>query len=168
LSRVLAASMVVLGVVGAHHMIALMRGAPVSLPLISAWLLVTPLALGIQIRAGSAWLQRSLERARDQLEGRVRERTEALARSNASLMLENAERRAAEAALRASEERWRTVSELSSDLSFSFRVDASGAIVDSWMTDAVERLTGYRFDELEGNGSRQIVHPDAPDGSGPR
>ncbi len=160
LGRLLAVSFVVLAGAGTFHLWNLMRGASVSLPLMASWIVLGPPLFGVQIRAGIAWLQRSLERDRNELEDRVRERTGELARSNASLLLEVAERRAAEKALRSSEERWRTVSELSSDLSFAFRVKPGGEVEEQWATDALERLTGYRPGEIEGDGSRQIWHPD--------
>jgi PAS domain S-box-containing protein len=160
LGRLLGASLALLTVVGVAHLALLVSGAPASVPALTLWLVFGPPLFGVQVRAGTAWLQRSLERARDALGDRVRERTQELARSNASLLLEVGERAAAVAALRASEERWRTVSELSSDLSFAFRIQRDGRAEEDWVSDAVERLTGYRRDEIAGDGSLPVVHPD--------
>ena len=54
----------------------------------------------------------------------------------------------------------RTLSELSSDYSYSLRVEPDGTFVTEWMTDAVERITGYTFDEIQARGWRPIRHPD--------
>jgi PAS domain S-box-containing protein len=159
LSRLLGASLAVLALVGIGHLALLASGAPASVPALLLWLVFGPPLFGMQVRAGTAWLQRSLERSRDALNDRVRERTEELARSNASLLLEVGERSVAEAALRASEERWRTVSELSSDLSFAFRVQRDGRVEGEWVGGAVERLTGYSREELS-DGSLRNLHPD--------
>jgi PAS domain S-box-containing protein len=60
--------------------------------------------------------EKALRAAHDELELRVRERTSQLARANEELRSEIAERRRAEEALRASEERWRTLVENAPDL----------------------------------------------------
>ncbi len=52
-------------------------------------------------------------------------------------------RHAAEAALRVSEERYRLISELSSDYAFANRIAPDGSIVREWITDAFTRITGY-------------------------
>jgi len=69
------------------------------------------------------------------------------------------ERKHAEQALRESEERYRTVTELISDYAFSMRVEPDGTLVDEWVTaDSFIRLTGYRSEEI---GTRYILyHPD--------
>jgi PAS domain S-box-containing protein len=81
----------------------------------------------------------ALVRARDELERRVAERT---------------------AALRASEERYRLVSELSSDTSFGVWVRPGGGIEREWLTRGVERLTGYTAEELDAIGWMGRLHPE--------
>jgi PAS domain S-box-containing protein len=60
--------------------------------------------------------ERALRAAHDELEIRVRERTSQLARANEELHSEIADRKRVEEALRASEERWRTLVENAPDL----------------------------------------------------
>ena len=64
-----------------------------------------------------------------------------------------ADRRAAQRRGRAarSEERYRVVSELGSDLAFGFRIDLDDHMYDGWVTDAYSRITGYTLDELTGH-----------------
>ena len=158
--RYLAVSLVALAAAGVAHLLWLLEGGGPSLPLLAVWLIATPPLLGVQLAAGAAWMRRSVERSRDALELRVHERTRELALANESLRLEVAERRAAEEALRVTEERWRTVSELSSDLSFGYRLDGSGGIEVAWVTDAVERVTGFSPADMSGPDRPRIIHPD--------
>jgi PAS domain S-box-containing protein len=142
-SRILALSLVALAIVGAAHVYLQMRGVSSSLELLSLWFVAAPPLLAAQFWGGNAWTHRALEEQRAGLEERVRERTQELARANASLQLEVAERRKAEAALRASRERWRAVSELGSDLAFSYRILPGGKVVAEWLSGAMEKTTGY-------------------------
>ena len=129
---------------GVAHVVALLHGVGPLLPLLSIWMLATPLLLGMQIQAGGVWARRLLERTRDELEVRVAARTAELAQANASLS--------------ESELRWRAVSELGSDLSFAYRIEADGGSAVEWTTDAVFRLTGYQAEELLRLRPR-VVHP---------
>ncbi len=52
------------------------------------------------------------------------------------------------AALRASEERYRLISETVSDFAYAARVTEDGTIIPEWVTDAFFRLSGYSPDEL--------------------
>ncbi|MBN1824878.1 MAG: PAS domain S-box protein [Candidatus Eisenbacteria bacterium] len=54
----------------------------------------------------------------------------------------------AEQALLDSENRYRTVSELTSDLTYQLRMEPDGRLVPEWVTGAIERITGYRFGEI--------------------
>ena len=99
--RWLALSFWALTVLGVGHLLVLMQGHGASLPLFALWVGATPALFGVHIAAAAAWLNRAVERARDELEVRIAERTRELAAANASL--------------RASEERWRGVSQLGSD-----------------------------------------------------
>ena len=72
------------------------------------------------------------------------------------------ERMLAEQALRASEERYRRVSESISDYAFSFRIDERGDLYIEWLTDSFPRITGYTVEELLGkpNPLHLYIHPD--------
>jgi PAS domain S-box-containing protein len=106
---------------------------------ISIGIVTMPFFLGIQLRAAAEWARRDLERV-------IARRTAELAQANASL--------------RASEERYRTVSELGSDLSFGFRVRNDGSVAGEWVTDAFEGITGYSPSELSQEEWRGVIHPE--------
>jgi PAS domain S-box-containing protein len=62
---------------------------------------------------------------------------------------------------RRSEERYRTVSELTADYTYALRVDADGDQRAEWVTGAFERITGYRVAELEPrSGWMSFIHPE--------
>lgn len=62
--------------------------------------------------------------------------------------------------LRRSEERYRVISELSSDLAFSFRVRGEASWPE-WLTGSVERTTGYTQEELGRRESwERLIHPE--------
>ena len=83
-----------------------------------------------------------------------------LKRSNKKLGRENKERRQAEASLRQSKERFRIVSELTSDLSYAFRVEHNNTLNLEWVTGA-RRITGFDADELAKIGGwTKLVHED--------
>jgi hypothetical protein len=108
-------------------------GAPLPDPLIGAWVLGASLTLALQIAAVS-------DRTRDALEQRVEERTSELAQSVSVLEEQIAERRAAEAALRESEDRYRILSEMGSDYAFAMRVDRDVATHFDWGSEPRNRL----------------------------
>jgi PAS domain S-box-containing protein len=110
---------------------------------ISVGIVTMPFFLGIQLRAGAEWARRDLERV-------VSQRTAELAEANASL--------------RKSEERYRTVSELGSDLSFGFRVRDDGSVAGEWVTDAFEAITGFGPGELSRDQWLQLIHPEDREG----
>lgn len=67
----------------------------------------------------------------------------------------------AETALRASEARYRAVSELTSDYAFSFSVTPDGELKCDWVTDAFIRITGFLPHELDAHGGLlALIHPD--------
>ncbi len=81
--------------------------------------------------------------------------------SNEKLASENSERRQAEASLRQSEERFRIVSELTSDLSYAFSVEQDNALNLEWVTGAMIRITGFNGHELAKIGGwKNLVHKD--------
>src|SRR5262249_40354420 len=64
-------------------------------------------------------------------------------------------------ALRQSEARYRTVSELASDYAYAVRLEPDGQGVLEWVTDAFSRITGFTVQDLAaGVGLDRIVHPE--------
>lgn len=71
------------------------------------------------------------------------------------------ERKATEARLLESEERFRIVSEMVSDYAYSYRVNEDRSVEREWTTDAATRITGYSPEELlHQNTWLKAVHPD--------
>jgi PAS domain S-box-containing protein len=62
--------------------------------------------------------------------------------------------------LRESEERYRIVSELSSDYAYSYRLAPDGGVALDWITRAFTRITGYTADELKDGVLLPVVHPE--------
>lgn len=58
------------------------------------------------------------------------------------------ERKQIQLALQASEERYRMVSELTSDYAYFFRINPDGTQYREWITEAVVRVTGYTTEEM--------------------
>ena len=81
---------------------------------------------------------------------------------NQGFMLDITERKQAEEVLRESEERYRIVSQLTSDYAYKDRVDEDGNITPEWMTESFSRITGYTSEEAGAPGFWQkFVHPDS-------
>ncbi len=60
-----------------------------------------------------------------------------------------------------SEERYRLISEVISDYTFSTRLDARGELDHHWVAGAFERITGYTYEEYVARGGwRAALHPD--------
>lgn len=72
------------------------------------------------------------------------------------------ERKRAEEALRASEERYRIVSQSISDYAFSFRIEEDGTVFLEWLTESFTKITGYAIEEFLGkpNPWNKYIHPD--------
>jgi PAS domain S-box-containing protein len=136
------------------------KGPPQPELLVGAWILGGSLTLALQIAAVSDRTRESLLRVRETLEERIEERTAELARSVSVLEEQIADRRAAEAALRQSEERYRILSELGSDYVFALSVDRDRNITFEWASAGMGRITGFGPDELDGHGWLKLVHPD--------
>ncbi|MFS8117114.1 MAG: PAS domain S-box protein, partial [Microcoleus sp.] len=68
----------------------------------------------------------------------------------------------AEAALRASESRYRIMSEMTSDFAYSFNILPDRTSVCEWMTEAFTRITGYTPSEIKTSRGLQFdcIHPD--------
>ncbi len=143
--RALPAALVLLSGVGALHLWLQAASQPQDW-LLTLWMFVTPPMLGLQLRVGAEWTRRHLVLARRELEHTIAERTAELARVNESL--------------RRSEERYRTVSELSSDLSFGFKVWHDGRVQGGWVTDAFTRMTGFDVSEMTGDRWLALMHPE--------
>ena len=90
--------------------------------------------------------EEELQKAHDELESRVEERTAALARAAELLKLELAERRHVEESLRLSEERFRSVAQTAGDAIIT--IDSRGKIV--FWNHAAEGIFGYSADEAMG------------------
>ena len=98
----------------------------------------------------------------DALERQGRKRTDELLRVNASLQAEITERRQAEEALKTNEERYRIVSQSTSDYTFSFHFAEDGRLVLDWLTESFARITGFSTEEIQ-NHTHPLslyVHPD--------
>lgn len=80
----------------------------------------------------------------------------ALLQHLASRTIRNSLRRA-----RASEQRYRLISQVSSDYTFSTELDPSGNMRLNWVAGALEKITGYTFDDYVANGGWLAhLHPD--------
>jgi PAS domain S-box-containing protein len=143
--RLLAPSLLLLTGAGALHLGFHASGRPLDWVVV-LWMLATPPLLGLQLRVGAEWSRRHLTRAQRALEDTIAERTAELARVNASL--------------RESEERYRVVSELSSDLSFGMRLLPDGTLALEWITDAFGRLTGRVPSEMDDASWLALIHPE--------
>jgi two-component system, cell cycle sensor histidine kinase and response regulator CckA len=70
-------------------------------------------------------------------------------------------RKKAEAQLRRSKERYRIVSELTSDFTYAFKVEPDGSLAKAWVSGALPKITGYSPAELSAQGGwGGIVHPE--------
>jgi two-component system cell cycle sensor histidine kinase/response regulator CckA len=63
-------------------------------------------------------------------------------------------------ALRISEERYRLISEVTSDYAYSLLVETDGTLMCEWTTDALTRVTGFTLDEVNERGWESLVHPE--------
>ncbi|MDZ4766318.1 MAG: PAS domain S-box protein [Chloroflexota bacterium] len=71
------------------------------------------------------------------------------------------ERKQAESALIASEERYRIITELISNYAYSYLVKPDGNTVREWLTEAAfTRVTGYTPAEVDAKGTGLLYHPD--------
>jgi PAS domain S-box-containing protein len=134
--RLLAPAMLVLAVAGVMQLLWLASSGPM-LQLVPMWLVVAPLALGVQIQAAANRLRRALRRG---LEERVAARTLELA---------------------ASEERYRAISELSSDFAFKLRIARDARLTREWTAGAFEATLGWRPEDIDGHGWLRLLDPGA-------
>jgi PAS domain S-box-containing protein len=62
-------------------------------------------------------------------------------------------------ALRQSEERYRLISEISSDYVYSLRVEPDGRLTCDWVTDPFTRITGFTAEEINPRGWKSLYLP---------
>jgi PAS domain-containing protein len=91
--------------------------------------------------------EQALRKVHSELELRVARRTAELARVNDELLLEIAERRNAENALREGEEKYRELVEEINDIIYA--LDPDGTL--TYVSPAIESLLGYSREEVEGH-----------------
>jgi PAS domain S-box-containing protein len=117
---------------------------------------VTPTLLERTIRYAIERIQsqEALQRAKDELEMRVQERTQELAQANEVLRDEIAERLRAESAVRESEARFRKLAETTSTAIFIVQ-----EMSIRYANTAARMITGYHPEELVGKDFWEIAHP---------
>ncbi|MBI4752333.1 MAG: PAS domain S-box protein [Acidobacteria bacterium] len=71
------------------------------------------------------------------------------------------DRKRASEALKQSELRYRTISEVTSDYAYAVRIEPDGTMVREWISGAFSHITGYTVEELDAAINwRNVVHPD--------
>ncbi|HFB61929.1 MAG TPA: PAS domain S-box protein, partial [Bacteroidetes bacterium] len=94
------------------------------------------------------------------LEAMVTERTRALEAEIKLRINTEQELRKSEKELRKSEERYRIVSNLTSDYIFQTRIKPDGTSEKTWVAGSFEQITGYTFEEyLKRGGWQKLLHP---------
>ncbi|MCK4538344.1 MAG: PAS domain S-box protein [Candidatus Krumholzibacteria bacterium] len=105
--------------------------------------------------------QQELEKYKEHLEDLVQKRTGQLEETNEKLRNEIDERELTEIALRESEARYRAVSELTTDYTYSGVVYEDGRMKKEWVAGAFASITGYDPEEADHVlGNLEIIHPE--------
>ncbi len=99
--------------------------------------------------------QKALQRAHDELERHVEERTAELVAANKQLKAEIEERKQSQEALRESEEKYKTLTESSLT---GIYIHQDGEYV--FVNDRFAQIHGYKPDELLGEHHLTLIHPD--------
>jgi two-component system cell cycle sensor histidine kinase/response regulator CckA len=71
----------------------------------------------------------------------------------------HSERASAIEAVRLSQERYRLISEISSDYAFSLEVAPDGSLLCEWATEPFTRITGFSIEEINSTGWESLYHP---------
>ncbi len=119
----------------------------------SNWLKTVPITVQNVIKAKAD--EQALQQAHAELEIRVEKRTEQLLRANRQLRNEIEHRRKAENALRASEERFRALTETTSE--WIWEMDAEGVV--TYASPRVTDLLGYLPEEIVGKPRFALMPP---------
>lgn len=125
--RWLGPALLALAIVGSLH-VAWLASGRMSAALVALWVLVAPPVLWLQIQASADQLRRRLG---ERLRATVAERT---------------------AELRASEERYRAISELNADTSFRVRIDSELRLRPEWVAGGVVAMAGVQVERLADHG----------------
>ncbi len=143
----------------AYHTLNITRAVIISFTVFSMLLLVGMVKTWCAHRERKDALA-ELKDVREQLEEQVNERTQSLVRSNEELVAEMLDRQKAEDALRESEQRYRTLVELSPDTIVVH--DREGMIL--FANSAAAQMAGARSpNQLEGRSIYEFIHPDYRD-----
>ncbi|NNL76758.1 MAG: response regulator, partial [Desulfobacterales bacterium] len=71
------------------------------------------------------------------------------------------ERKDVEQELKKSEERYQSVSEITSDYSYAYRVEPDGELTIEWVTGALKRITGFSREEVSSRGGwESLIYPE--------
>jgi two-component system cell cycle sensor histidine kinase/response regulator CckA len=127
--RLLTPALLCIAALEAASALAMLHGAPLPDALGMAWVAGGGLLLAVQLAAWGVVGRRELQRAHELLERRVAEQTE----------------------------RYRVVSELTSDLAFACRIGPGLDVTYEWVTSAQGRVTGYTPGEIDGLGWLGLV-----------
>ena len=105
--------------------------------------------------------EEALQRAHEELEGRVAERTQELSRINAYLKQQIVERERAKEALLVSEERYKHLLKAVTDYIYLVQV-SEGQPLTTYHSPACVAVTGYNSEEYEANPNLwyEMIHPD--------
>ncbi len=78
-----------------------------------------------------------------------------------SVIRDITKRKTTEAQLRASEQRYRILTEMISDFAYAYSITETGSVEMEWVTeDSFQRITGYLPLEVQHNGQFSLWHPD--------